>query len=345
MRCAPDRPDCAAPARRGVSPIDRIECTILQRAAFANASAAACDSARVDRLTEIALLMARHVSGDGFHATPIQRLTLARSSTVTMPMPGVYRPQLCFVAQGRKEVTLGGRLLGYAPGVYGIVTYDVPVTGQVVQASPESPYLCMFLDFDPVLLGQMALRVPPPAAAGPSPRGKTLSRAEAPLLEAILRLLRLLDEPSSQPMLAPLAEQEILYRLLAGPDSARMRGVAAGQGRVAQVGRAIAWIGRHFRERLSIERLALEVGMSSSSLHEHFRAVTAMTPLQFQKQLRLQDARSLMLVENLDVATAALRVGYESPSQFSREYRRHFGEPPARDIARLRTAPSSQASA
>ncbi|HEY0685620.1 MAG TPA: AraC family transcriptional regulator [Steroidobacter sp.] len=293
----------------------------------------------METLAEIATIIAGHVSKDGFHATPIERVTLVRSSTATMPMPNVYRPQLCLVAQGQKEVTLGERVFRYAPGRYGVVTHDLPATGQVVEATPDKPYLCLYLDFDPVMLGQLALRVPPPPGA-PSPTiGKTVSDAGAKLLDAVLRLLRLLDDPAALPVLGPSAEQEILYRLLAGPDGARMRHITSSHGRVAQVGRAIAWIGQNFRERLSIERLAAEVGISPSSLHAHFRAVTAMTPLQFQKQLRLQDARSLMLVEDIDVATAAFRVGYESPSQFSREYRRHFGDPPARDIARLRASP------
>ncbi|MBY3188949.1 AraC family transcriptional regulator [Rhizobium leguminosarum] len=290
-------------------------------------------------LTEIAAVIARHVSKDGFQATPIERVTLVRSSTVTMPMPNVYRPQLCLVAQGRKEVTLGDRVFRYTPGRYGVVTYDLPAIGHVVEATPDKPYLCLYLDFDPVMLGDLAMRVPPPKAPSP-PIGKTVTDASAGLLDAALRLLRLLDDPAAVPVLGPLAEQEILYRLLAGPDGARMRHITSGQGPVAQIGRAIAWIGKNFRERFSIERLATEVGMSPSSLHEHFRAVTAMTPLQFQKQLRLQDARSLMLVQNIDVTTAAFHVGYESPSQFSREYRRHFGESPARDIARLRASPS-----
>jgi AraC-like DNA-binding protein len=291
----------------------------------------------MEALTEIADVIARHVSHDGFQATAIERLSLARSSTVTMPMPSVYRPQLCLVAQGHKEVTAGERLFRYAPGRYGIVTHDLPAVGHVVAATPAKPYLCLFLDFDPVMLGELASRVPPPSPAGASSSiGKTVSDASATLLDAVLRLLRLLDDPAALPVLGPLAEQEILYRLLAGPDGARMRHITSSQGGVAQIGRAIAWIGKHFRERFSIERLAAEVGMSASSLHEHFRAVTAMTPLQFQKQLRLQEARSLMLVDDLDVTTAAARVGYESSSQFSREYRRHFGEPPARDIARLR---------
>lgn len=292
----------------------------------------------MDTLAEIATLIARHISRDGFGATSLERVTLIRSSTVTMPMPGVFRPQLCFVAQGRKEIALGDYVFRYAPGRYGIVTHDVPVTGQVVEATPDKPYLCLYLDFDPVMLGQMAVRVPPPQAPGPQ-IGKTVSDASTSLLDALLRLLRLLDEPEALPVLGPFAEHEILYRLLTGPDGVRMRRITVSQGRVAQIGRAIAWINQNFRERFSIEQLATEVGMSPSSLHEHFRSVTAMTPLQFQKQLRLQDARSLMLAQDIDVATAAFHVGYESPTQFSREYRRHFGEAPARDIARLRAAP------
>ncbi|MBN3822038.1 AraC family transcriptional regulator [Burkholderia sp. Ac-20384] len=292
----------------------------------------------METLAEIAAIIGRNVSKDGFHATPIERMTLVRSSTVTMPMPSVCRPQLCLVAQGHKEVTLDDRVFRYAPGRYGVVTYDLPVTGKVVEATPDKPYLCLYLDFDPVMLGHMALRVPPPEAPSP-PIGKTVSDASAGLLDAALRLLRLLDDPAALPVLGPLAEQEVLYRLLAGPDGARMRHITSSKGPVAQVGRAIAWITQNFRERFSIEQLAAEAGMSPSSLHDHFRRVTAMTPLQFQKQLRLQDARSLMLVQGIDATTAAFCVGYESASQFTREYRRHFGEPPARDIARLRASP------
>ncbi len=292
----------------------------------------------MDMLAEIAASIIRHAPGEGMQATSIERLWLVRSSTPTMPMPNVYRPLLCLVVQGGKQVVLGDQIFTYAPGRYGIVTHDLPATGHVSEATPARPYLCLVLDFDPVALGEMALRVPPSPAAAP-PLGMTIADACPDLLHAALRLLRLLDDPQALPVLAPMAEQEILYRLLAGPHGPRMRQITAGQGRVAQIGRAIAWIRQNFRERLTIGRLAEAAGMSPSSLHEHFRAVTAMTPLQFQKQLRLQDARSLMLVDGMDATTAAFRVGYESPSQFSREYRRHFGEPPARDIARLRASP------
>ncbi len=289
-------------------------------------------------LSEIAGLIARHAPGEGIQPMPIKRLSLVRSSTTTMPMPTVYQPLLCLAVQGGKQVTLGDQEFTYVPGRCGVVTHDLPATGRIIEATPDKPYLCFVLNFDPVALGELALRVPPPPGVAP-PLGLTVTDAGPELLDAALRLLRLLDDPQALPVLAPMAEQEILYRLLTGPHGPRMRQITSGQGSVAQIGRAIAWIRQHFHERLSIDRLAAEAGMSQSSLHEHFRAVTAMTPLQFQKQLRLQDARGLMLAGGLDATTAAFRVGYESPSQFSREYRRHFGEPPARDIARLRASP------
>jgi AraC-like DNA-binding protein len=292
----------------------------------------------MDKLAQISAQIARHAPADGTHATGLERLSLIRSSTPTMPMPNVYRPLLCLVGQGSKVVALGDHVFTYAPGRYGVVSADLPVLGQVSQASPERPYLCLVLDFDPAALSELALRVPPTSVEAP-PLGMTLADAGEDLLEACLRLLRLLDDPQALPVLAPAAEQEVLYRLLTGPHGARMRQITASHGRVAQIGRAIAWIQRHYRERITIDELAGAAGMSPSSLHEHFRAVTAQSPLQYQKMLRLQDARSAMLIDGLDATSAAFRVGYESPSQFSREYRRHFGEPPSRDIARLRASP------
>jgi AraC-like DNA-binding protein len=293
----------------------------------------------MDMLAEISELIALHAPTDGFHDTPIGRLSLVRSSTPTMPMPNVYRPLLCLVSQGTKQVSLGDRIFIYSAGRYGLVSADLPVIGQVVEATPAKPYLCMVLDFDPQALGELSARVPVPANTPTAPLGKTVAEASQGLLEAALRLLRLLNDPEALPVLAPLAEQETLYRLLTGPNAHLMRQITCSQGRIAQIGRAIAWLRQHHRERLSIERLADHVGMSPSSLHQHFRAITAMTPLQFQKELRLQDARSMMLLKGVDATTTAFEVGYESVSQFSREYRRLFGEPPARDIARLRASP------
>jgi AraC-like DNA-binding protein len=292
----------------------------------------------MEMLSEMADLIARHTPADGIFSTSIQRLTLIRSSKPTLPMPTVYEPALCLVAQGRKHAMLAGRTFAYDPARYLIVSVELPVVGHVVEASPDKPYLCLALNFDPLLLGEMVMQVP---AAGPQPPalGLTLCDASPPLLDAANRLLRLLDDREAAPVLAPLAEREILFRLLCGPYGPTLRQIASAQGRTAQVSRAIGWIKQHFAEPFSIERLSDAVGMSASSLHEHFKAVTAMSPLQYQKQLRLQEARRLMLGGALDAATAAFRVGYESPSQFSREYRRLFGDPPARDISRLRASP------
>jgi AraC-like DNA-binding protein len=292
----------------------------------------------MDILDEMAGLIAAHTPGDGIFASSIQRLTLIRSSRPTMPMPVMYEPALCLVAQGRKQAVLAGRTFIYDPARFLIVSVELPVVGHVVEATPDKPYLCLALTLDPVVLGELAMQVPAPEIPAPA-LGLTLCDAGAPLLEAAVRLLRLLRDPGGAPVLAPLAEREILYRLLVGPYGPALRQIAAGQGRVAQVSRAIGWVKQHFADPFSIERLAAAAAMSPSSLHEHFKAVTAMSPLQYQKQLRLQEARRLMLAAGMDAATAAFRVGYESPSQFSREYRRLFGEPPARDINRLRASP------
>jgi AraC-like DNA-binding protein len=289
-------------------------------------------------LSEMADLIARHTPGDGVFPSILPRVTLVRSSWPTMPMPVTYNPALCLVAQGRKQASLAGRSIVYDPARYLVVSVDLPVVGHVMEASPERPYLCLALSFDAVALNELATQLP--AAEDPAPAlGLQLCDAGRPLLDAAVRLLRVLDEPGSAGVLAPLAEREILYRLLTGPFGPTMRQVAAGHGRLAQVARAIAWIKAHFAVPFSIAQLAAAAGMSSSSLHASFKSVTAMTPLQYQKQLRLQEARRLLLAGGIDAATAAFQVGYESPSQFSREYRRLFGDPPARDVGRLRRTP------
>jgi AraC-like DNA-binding protein len=295
----------------------------------------------MEQLREMVDLIARHTPEDGVSSSPIQRLDLIRSSRPTEPMPTVYQPSLCLVAQGRKQAVLADRVFVYEPARYLIVGVDLPIMGHVVEASPERPYLCLRFGFDPVALGQLVLEAPAavPADGALPALGLTLCDAGPALLDAAVRLLRLLDDPGGAPVLAPLAERELLYRLLTGPYGATMRQIATGRSRTARVARAVAWIRRHFTTPFSVEHLAAEAGMSPSSLHAHFKAVTAMSPLQFQKQLRLQEARRLMLAEALDAATAGFRVGYDSPSQFSREYRRLFGAPPQRDVNRLRASP------
>lgn len=289
-------------------------------------------------LSEIADLIARHTPGDGVFSSPIQRLDLIRSSKPTTPTPNVYLPALCLVAQGSKQAVLAGRTFTYHPARYLIVSVELPMMGHVVEASPDQPYLCMALGFDPAILGELVMQIP--ERAGESPLlGLTLCDASPPLLDAAVRLLRLLDDPEGAAVLAPLAEREILYRLLSGPYGPTLRQIVSARGRTLQVSRAIAWIKARFTEPFGIEQLAAAVGMSASTLYKHFKTVTAMSPLQYQKQLRLQEARRLMLATGLDAATTAFRVGYESPSQFSREYRRLFGEPPVRDVGRLRRSP------
>jgi transcriptional regulator GlxA family with amidase domain len=221
-----------------------------------------------------------------------------------------------------------------------VVSVDVPITGQVTVASRAQPYLCLMLDFDPDILSALVLDSGVTRAASGQPGPSLMLSSVTPeLLDAAIRLVRLLEVPRDIPVLAPLAEREILYRLLQGEQAARLQQIAVADSKLQQVNRAIAWIKKNFDKPFSVERVATEARMSASSLHEHFKAVTAMTPLQYQKQLRLQEARRLMFGQTLDAASASHRVGYESPSQFSREYARMFGAPPVRDIERLRASP------
>lgn len=288
--------------------------------------------------SELAALIDRHAHAEGLNETRIPRLNLFKCSEPSEPVHAVYDPAFCMIAQGAKQTMLGDRLFRYDPDNYLIVSVDVPVAGQVIEASPDKPYLGVKFDLDREILasllldGEKAMRSQAPAPA------LSLSSVTPELTDALVRLLRLLDKPEEIPVLAPLAEKEILFRLLQGEQAAKMREIAFSDSRLSQVSRAILWIRSNFREALRVEELAAKAGMSPSALHSHFKAVTAMSPLQYQKQIRLQEARRLMLSEAKAAAVAAFEVGYESPSQFSREYARLFGTPPARDAARLRAA-------
>lgn len=294
----------------------------------------------MDRQDELAALIDKYSAGDGIHKTAIPRLSLIRSTRPTEPLHAVHAPALCIIAQGRKIVMLGDLAFEYDPASYLIVSVDVPITGQVTVASKAKPYLCLMLDFDPAVLGALVLDAGVTRAASDSPGPSLmLSSVTSELLDAAIRLARLLETPRDIPILAPLAEREILYRLLQGEQAARLQQIAVADSKLQQVNRAIAWIKKNFDKPFSIDKVASEARMSASSLHEHFKAVTAMSPLQYQKQLRLQEARRLMFGQTLDAASASHQVGYESPSQFSREYARMFGAPPARDIERLRASP------
>lgn len=292
---------------------------------------------------ELTALLDRLTGSDGAYQTAIAPLTLHRLSAPSPPSHGVLKPTFCIVAQGSKLAVLGEEAHLHDPSRYLLLSVDLPIIAQVVEASPEEPYLGICLDIDPrqISLLLMETALPPAAerdAADGAARSLSLSRTDTPLLDAVVRLLRLLDAPQDIPALAPLALREILYRLLTGEQGARLRQIAVSNSLTQRVARAIEWIKRHYAEPLHIETIAQEVCMSTSGLHHHFKAVTAFSPLQYQKHLRLQEARRLMVYDSLDAATAGYRVGYQSPSQFNREYSRLFGAPPLRDIGRLRNA-------
>lgn len=288
---------------------------------------------------ELARLIDRHATEDGVHQTQIPRLSLIRASHPTEPLHVLHEPALCIVAQGRKRVLLGDEVYLYGRDHYLVVSVDLAVSGQVVEAEPEKPYLCFRLDLDAAMLTELLTEAGLDAATGRHPGpGLTLGPVAPELLDAAIRLLRLLATPGDIGVLAPLAEREILYRLLTGDRAHKLRQIALANGRLQQVNRAISWIKTHYREPFRVELVASEARMGSSALHHHFKAVTSMSPLQYQKRLRLQEARRLILGASLDAATAGFSVGYDSPSQFSREYSRLFGAPPLRDTERLKTA-------
>jgi AraC-like DNA-binding protein len=270
---------------------------------------------------------------------PIQGLFLRRSSSPTELVHGVADPAFCVIAQGNKEIVVGEEQFRYDPAHYLLNTVELPIVSHVIQASREQPYLSLRLNLDPGLVGSVLVE-----AGQLSPRGSADIRAihvsplDAGLLDATLRLARLLDLPEEAKVLAPLVTREIVFRLLMGEQGGRLRHLVSQGGYADRIARAVERIRHNFDRPLSIDSLARELGMSTSGLHHQFKAVTALTPLQFQKQIRLQEARRLMLGEDLDAASAGYRVGYEDAAHFNREYKRLFGMPPMRDVGRLREA-------
>ncbi|MBW6422629.1 AraC family transcriptional regulator [Rhizobium sp. XQZ8] len=286
---------------------------------------------------EAASIAARHVEGDGEVFTAIENLVLSRRSVPTAPLYMDYRPCVCFVLQGNKVVKLGDDVIHYGVGDYLLTSMELPVTSRVTVASPDAPHLCFALAIDMKGLSSLLQRIdlPRPLPDTDVSRGIVCNVAPPELLDATTRLLRLLDRPADIPAMAPLIEQEILYRVLSGPDGGRFLHIATSESRSNRIAKAICWLRANYHRTLRIEDLAEHVGMSASSLHHHFKTVTAMTPVQFQKKLRLHEARRLMLLEGLDVGSAGHRVGYQSPSQFSREYSRFYGASPLRDVGAM----------
>jgi AraC-like DNA-binding protein len=281
----------------------------------------------------------------------IDRWTLAReneSTTAYAPL-SIYRhgaptelisylqePSLCLIVQGKKRVLLGEETYVYDKDHYLITAVDLPLIAQIFEASRTSPYLGLTLRLEKKQIAQMLLDDHVAIARNQaSDRGLVVSKIELSIVQAMLRLVDLLDHPGDIPVLAPLIQREILYRLLIGEQGQRLQQISMVGSHSHQIARAIEWLKKNYDKSFKVEDLASYSGMSTSSLHYHFRSLTAMSPLQFQKRLRLNEARQLMLMEQKDATTAAFEVGYESPSQFSREYSRLFGAPPSRDIKKL----------
>ena len=293
-------------------------------------------------LTELAALLAQHCPQDGVHATSLPRVSFIRSSHVSAPIHTLQKPALCIVAQGQKRVFLGTDVYSYGPHQQLIASVALPLRGEVTSATPAEPYLCFMLELDTTILNELLLESDPESARKArqhSCTGLTLSPAAPEVLDAATRMLRLLTTPQFISALAPLIEREILYRLLLDDETRHLNQLAFVNSKLRQIARAIGWLKVHYREPFRIEVLTAEARMSTSALHHHFKVVTKMSPLQYQKRLRLQEARRLLLSTSYDAATVGFSVGYESSSQFSREYVRMFGAPPLRDAARLKARP------
>ncbi|WP_370467322.1 AraC family transcriptional regulator N-terminal domain-containing protein [Caballeronia sp. BR00000012568055] len=302
---------------------------------------AALDQARLDLVS----LIDRFTIGcEGSIEMPVPGLFLHRIMNPGGPKHGIQTPALALIAQGSKRLMVGDEVYNYDPMHYLVSSVDLPVCGQVSVASESEPYLGLRLDLDvdeiTSLIQDQNL---PPTTHADASRGLYVNRLGNSMLDAVLRLLHLCDSPEDVPILAPLVKREILYRLLMNGSGARLRQIALQDSQTHRIAKAIQMLRENFDQPLRVEDIARDVHMSVSSLHHHFKAVTAMSPLQYQKQLRLQEARRLMLLEIADAATAAHRVGYESASQFSREYSRLFGAPPLRDTRRWRDAAAAGA--
>jgi AraC-like DNA-binding protein len=289
------------------------------------------------RQQELAARVARLAPLDGTHQSALPSLALSRSSVPTVRMPVVFQPCLAIVVQGSKRAVLNDEVFHYDALNYLVVSVTLPGVGHVLEATPERPYLSLRLNLDLEEIARLVLQL---GDRGPSPAsadcGLFVARLDEPLLDAVLRMVKLLDTPEDIDVLAPVVQREIYYRVLRGDLGSRLVDLAQSEGGNHRVVRAIEWLKQHYAAPLRIEELADAVHLSQSALHHRFKAVTAMSPLQYQKQLRLHEARRLMFADGIECAAAGHRVGYESASQFSREYRRLFGAPPRSEIARLR---------
>ena len=286
--------------------------------------------------TEFVQLVSDIAQSDGDFATPLPALMIYRRSKVSEPMPCIYGLGLGITVQGGKCCLLGDDIYTYGPGQSLVTSVDLPVVSRVTRASRAEPYLGLRLELDARMIAQVAAEMEFPALPRTEgARALSVVNLDEGLLQALTRLIRLMQEPLLLPRIAPLVQQEITVRLLSGEHGPNLRRLITVGSPSQQIAKVISWLGAHFKQNFPIDELAARAHMSPSTFRQHFRDVAGMSPLQYLKQLRLQDARQLMLNEDIDAGSAALRVGYESASQFSREYTRLFGAPPLRDIRRL----------
>lgn len=277
--------------------------------------------------------IARWTDGKDRLDTSIKGLSLHRWEMPTEPTSYMLAPSICLIGQGRKRLFLGEDVYVYDAKHFLITSVELPVTAQIIEASQNKPYLGLTMELDLRMISQLMLENRMPASRpGKDRLGIAVSEVSAPLHDAFNRLLALLETPEDIPALAPLVQQEIFYRLLMGDQGQRLQQITSSGNHGYQIARVIDWLKENFSKPVKVEELAGKAGLSVSAFHNHFRSITAMSPLQFQKKMRLNEARRLMLAEHLDASRAAFEVGYESPSQFSREYSRLFGAPPTRDI-------------
>lgn len=286
-------------------------------------------------------LVSERLTHEGFFETSIPGLELFRVDGPTPCMSVVYEPSLCLLVQGRKVLQLGDREIIYGPMSYMVSSVDLPVNGRVVDASPSNPYLAVKISIDPADVAELVMQLGDsgPSETGDCPYsscGLCVAQVDFGILDAMTRLVGLLETPAHARVLAPLIQREIIYRALVGEMGPRMREFVSSDSQSNRISRVIAVLKDRFAEPLRVRELAADVNMSESALYHSFKQVTRMSPVQFQKKLRLHEARRLMLSEGLEAATASYRVGYESPSHFSREYSRMFGAPPRADVVKLR---------
>ncbi|GAA3730013.1 AraC family transcriptional regulator [Plantactinospora mayteni] len=297
-------------------------------------------------LDELSALIARHARPD--QRTPIDGVLVSKVERPHPPSPSMSGTVLALIVQGAKRIALGERVYEYRAGQYLVASVDLPITGHFTEASPERPALGFGLTLHPASIAELLLQAAPgdlPPPGGGTPSGMAVSSAPDELLDAAVRLLRLLDRPRDLTVLAPLVKREILWRVVAGEQGAVVRQLGLADSSLSHIARAVRWIRDHYTQSFRVDDVAQLAGMSASAFYRNFQAVTAMSPIQFQKQIRLQQARLLLATHPNDVTGVGQRVGYDSPSQFSREYRRQFGTPPSQDAARLRGSTSDTAPA